>query len=118
MFRADYAVTRYRVHMKGYPPGDELNGFFIIPPNGKRTLALRIMAASGMGWEHVSVSTAARCPTWDEMCFVKSLFWGPEDVVMQLHPKESEYVNKHPHCLHLWRPIGADIPTPPRIMVG
>jgi len=52
------------------------------------------------------------------MHYVKGLFWGPEDVVMQLHPAASEYVNKHPFCLHLWRPIEAAIPTPPRIMVG
>lgn len=69
-------------------------------------------------WEHVSVSTATRCPTWEEMCFVKSIFWEPEDVVMQLHPRESEYVNCHPYCLHLWRPVGVPIPTPPFITIG
>lgn len=78
-------------------------------------------------WEHVSVhayrrmggvSTQARTPTWKEMSYVKRLCWDGEDVVMQLHPRESEYVNCHPHVLHLWRPIGQEIPTPPSIFVG
>lgn len=69
-------------------------------------------------WEHVSVSTSVRCPTWDEMCFVKSLFWDPEDAVFQIHPPRSEYVSNHPYCLHLWRPIGIELPRPPLTTVG
>ena len=71
-----------------------------------------------MGWEHVSVSRRDRCPTWDEMCLVKALFWDEEDCVIQYHPPRSEYVNNHPNCLHLWRPIGVSLPMPPSIMVG
>jgi hypothetical protein len=75
-------------------------------------------------WEHVSVHAyrhggkQMRTPTWDEMCYVKGLCLDAEDVVMQLHPRRSEYVNQHPHTLHLWRPIGKEIPTPPSIFVG
>jgi hypothetical protein len=79
---------------------------------------LMVVFSDGLGWDHVSVSTANRCPNWDEMCFVKQLFWSPDDVVMQLHPAASEYVNEHPYCLHLWRPQGVTLPTPPAIMVG
>lgn len=59
-----------------------------------------------------------RCPTWEEMCWIKGQFWGPEDRVIQYHPPASEYINDHPYCLHLWRPIGAEIPAPPSWMVG
>lgn len=75
-------------------------------------------------WEHVSVSArrrltdATRTPSWKEMCQVKRLCWDAEDAVMQLHPRESEYVNQHPRVLHLWRPIDAVIPEPPSIFVG
>ena len=41
-----------------------------------------------------------------------------EEGVMQLHPKKSRYVNFAENCLHLWRPIDAEIPTPPTYMVG
>ena len=77
-----------------------------------------IIASDGGGWEHVSVSLPNRCPTWGEMCWVKSLFWDPEDAVIQIHPPASQYVNMHPNCLHLWRPINLTLPLPPAIFVG
>lgn len=103
------------------------NGLFILPASLKRQFSLRCIASDGTdweligpppAWEHVSVSTAVRCPTWEEMCLVKSLFWDAEDAVMQLHPPESDYINNHPYCLHLWRPIGVEIVRPPAITVG
>jgi hypothetical protein len=81
-------------------------------------IKLAIIASDGFGWEHVSVSTRHRVPSWDEMCFVKSLFWDEEDTVIQFHPPKSEYVNQHPNCLHLWRPINQHIILPPSWMVG
>lgn len=96
---------------------DGNNGLFMVPiPNSRETV--RVIASDGGGWEHVSVSLVNRCPTWEEMCAVKDLFWSAEDCVMQLHPPRSEYVNHHPFCLHLWRPIGRDIPQPPSFFVG
>jgi len=96
-------------------------GAFILPsPLSGRHLI--IIASDGRDWEHVSVHAEKkggdRLPTWPEMCFVKDLFWDPEDVVMQLHPRRSEYVNHHPCVLHLWRPVAATIPEPPSILVG
>lgn len=78
-----------------------------------------MIASDGGGWEHVSVTLASeeRCPTWDEMCRVKAIFWDAEDCVVQYHPPKSEYVNNHPRCLHLWRPRDYDLPTPPKVMV-
>lgn len=73
-------------------------------------------------WEHVSVQACvrnrSRVPTWKEMCQIKDICWDDEDVVMQLHPRRSQYINQHPSVLHLWRPIDATIPEPPSIFVG
>lgn len=82
-----------------------------------------VIASDGMGWEHVSVhmndaSGKTYTPTWDEMCFVKDMFWDDEDCVMQLHPPRSLYVNNHPNVLHLWRPTTGGIPIPNDILVG
>lgn len=77
-----------------------------------------IIAMGAHLWEHVSISLPHRCPTWEEMCFAKSLFWDDEDCVMQLHPPRSDWVNNHPYCLHLWRPKHTDIPRPPMTAVG
>jgi len=96
---------------------DFTNGIARVP--GPFARALTVMYSDGLGWEHVSVSTPGRAPNWAEMVFIKNLFWGTEDCVMQLHPPQSAYVNVHPHCLHLWRPNdGREIPQPPRVLVG
>jgi len=79
---------------------------------------IRVIASWGGGWDHVSVSLQSRCPTWEEMAWIKDQFFGENETVMQLHPAKSEYVNNHPFCLHMWRPQNAMIPTPPSWMVG
>ena len=98
------------------------NGAFRIPSPNFRGRELVIVVSDGMGWEHVSVHAERgkelATPYWDEMGFIKDLFWDEDDVVMQLHPKKSEYVNNHPHTLHLWRPTSTEIPVPSSILVG
>lgn len=94
--------------------------FFVQGPCGEE---LKIVASGAddmisQGWEHVSISTRRRPPNWREMCFVKDLFWSEEECVIQFHPPRSEYVNNHPHCLHLWRPVDDHIRLPPSILVG
>lgn len=80
---------------------------------------IRIIASDGDDWDHVSVSLSVkRCPDWEEMCLVKSMFWDDEDTVIQFHPPKSEYVNNHNFCLHLWRPQDYQIKTPPSYMIG
>lgn len=79
---------------------------------------MSVIFSTGMGWDHVSVSFSNKTPSWDEMCIVKDIFFGKEEVVVQYHPAESEYVNNHPHTLHLWKPQDKEIPTPPSSMVG
>lgn len=86
------------------------------PP--RRSYLLQVIASDGGGWEHASVSLAYRTPTWWEMCHIKTVFWEPEDCVLQYHPPESKYINLHPFCLHLWRPTDIEIPTPPEWMIG
>ncbi len=73
-----------------------------------------------VNWEHVSVSTHKqdKVPTWEMMCFIKSLFWEEEEVVVQYHPAKSQYVNFHPTVLHLWKPVDQDLPTPTWYLVG
>lgn len=92
------------------------NGMFVVKvSHGQR---LKVKATDQLGWEHVSVSRDDRTPTWSEMCQVKDMFWDEEDCVVQYHPPKSDYVNNHLFCLHLWRPIGIELPRPPSFMVG
>lgn len=85
--------------------------------NGLRNEPLVVVWSFGGGWEHVSVSYRKRCPNWDEMCRVKDMFFYPEEVAVQYHPRQSEYVNTHPYCLHIWRKRGEDFETPPMMFV-
>lgn len=78
---------------------------------------LRIIASDGMGWDHVSVSRADRCPTWEEMDFVKRCFFHADETAVQLHVPDALHINQHPNCLHLWRPHAVKIPLPPRLLV-
>lgn len=77
---------------------------FLIP---YENLVLRVLAAEEPeGWEHVSVSIGDEgpCPTWEAMCLIKDMFFMPEDLCIQYHPRKSQYVNIHNSCLHIWRP--------------
>jgi len=77
-----------------------------------------VIASDGKGWEHVSVSLEKRTPSWEEMCWVKDLFWGDDECVIQYHPPRQKYVNLHPNCLHLWKPYRSILPEPPMELVG
>jgi hypothetical protein len=98
--------------------GDRFGAFEIMGPCGMKL----IMLSSGEylpthnEWEHVSVRAKGRCPNWQEMCFVKELFWGDEECVVQYHPAKTDYINNHPLVLHLWKPP-EKVPMPPRWMV-
>src|ERR1035437_7507470 len=98
---------------------DGNNGLFYIPGRSSRD-ELKIIASDGGGWDHVSVSKRYECPTWDEMCRVKAMFWDDQgDYAVQYHPAKSQYVNNHPYCLHLWRPnAGLEMSFPESWMVG
>ena len=52
------------------------------------------------------------------MAFLASLFWDPEDVLVQYRPAAADYINNHPHCLHWWRPTHVSLPQPKSILVG
>jgi len=104
----------------GESPVGEMYGFFARPLNSLEEM--RIISSGHAEWEHVSVSIASqsggRTPWWEEMAYVKGLFWGDDETVLQFHPKRSEYVDVHPHCLHLWKRAGTDHILPPRILLA
>ena len=96
------------------------NGLFVVPVPGEDAVFC-IIASDSMGWDHVSIhveiATIENTPTWAEMSYVKNLFFQPGECVLQYHPAQADYVNCHPHTLHLWRPQNEVIPRPPRELV-
>lgn len=116
-------LNKHRVRRGAYASSeaDGFNGAFGFNIPGEARMVC-VIASDGEGWKHVSVSfgqVSAKTPSWEVMCAIKDLFFEPEDVVIQLHPKKSDYVNNHPGCLHLRQCTdGREQPLPPSIFVG
>lgn len=100
--------------------GDDREGMFtFLSPHAKARTMLRVVASSDYEWDHVSVSTdKKRCPTWAEMSYIRSKFFAPDEVCMELHVAAKDHISIDDYTLHLWRPQRADIPLPPHWMVG
>lgn len=124
------SLSNLKIGLKMYKfagPYDEIDGAYTVPHYKIKDYVFQIIASTGLGWEHVSItilshkkknSFVERCPTWEEMCWIKDLFWNDDEVVVQYHPAKSDYINNDPHCLHLWKPIDQCLPTPDSLMVG
>lgn len=118
-----YRLTAEKIARRKWNPGFATdssfgnNGLFLIATAAGALLA---QVSDGRGWEHASVTVfnKKRCPTWEEMCQIKDLFWGKDEVVIQYHPAEKDYISNHEYCLHMWKPVGVELPTPPPILVG
>jgi len=112
-------VERYRVKSGAWASkeGDSFGLFFVSIP--AKNITLKVLSSPFEDeWQHVSISLPNRCPTWNEMCLVKDLFYGEDATVVQFHPPKSDYVNNHNFCLHLWANTQKEIPRPPSYLVG
>ena len=102
----------FRIRANGFQLPDTMRAYLV--PACKRMFRVIVSIdpdpRCGM-LEHVSVSHRREniIPTWEEMCAIKDLFFYPEEEVVQIHPKHSEYVNLKKNCLHLWRPVSGKI---------
>ena len=83
----------------------------------RKPVRMGVICSWGMGWEHISVSLQKRTPTWGELEHVRHLFAKPDEVWMQLHVPAEDHINIKETCLHMWRPLEAEIPLPPKFMV-
>ena len=113
--------------IKAETENDGMGGTYYDSVSGKY---LHFIFSYQMGWEHLSVSMPNKTPTWEQMCRMKDIFWNKNETCVEYHPAESQYVNMHKHCLHIWRPIYCKefcndpesteelLPVPPHIMVG
>ena len=61
----------------GMEPAPDCACLFVPSPVDKQPL--RVLATSGEGWDHASVSRADRCPTWEEMEHVKRLIFREDE---------------------------------------
>lgn len=71
-------------------------------PNGLRVVISLDELDRDELWLHLSVSRSDRLPSWEDLKFVKDALIGRNHEAIQVLPKDSEYVNIHRFCLHLW----------------
>ena len=88
-----------------YPAGDKgtMQGSFYFEEEH-----LLVVVKSINKWESCEVAVcgfiaggieyATRCPTWNEMCFVKDMFWSEDEVCIQYHPDKKNYMGNVPGC--------------------
>lgn len=56
------------------------------------------------GW-HLSISHPRRYPTWDEIAHARYLLVPDAVAMAMLLPPQSEFVNVHENCFHLWQVV-------------
>lgn len=78
-----------------------------------------VIVSNGAGWEHASISNrdGKTLASWEVMRDLKRLIWNEDEVAIQIHPAEANYVDNF-EVLHLWRPINGDVPLPPVELIG
>jgi len=82
-----------------------------------KNVRLAVIASTGEGWDHVSVSHQHRIPKYEEMCRIKEMFFCDDEIAIEYHMPPLMHINVHPNCLHLWRPQDHELPVPPEWMV-
>lgn len=103
-------IDQYRI------AGEGNNGAYQIPIHACGSV-VTVISSDGLGWDHVSVSLKNRCPKWDEMQYIKDLFFDPSETAVQFHPKKEKHINNHPYCLHLWKNQTAEHDLPHAVMI-
>jgi hypothetical protein len=66
------------------------------------------VSPEGKRWIHVSVSLQHRIPTFSELATVKEWIIGRERRAIHVWPRESEKINIHPNCIHIWSCLDGD----------
>lgn len=95
------------------------DGIFYEYRTGLRALVSVAREKDGRDWVHLSLSRPNRMPTYEDMCLVKDLFIGENELAIQVFVPKDRHVNLHPNCLHLWHCLDGDpVPDFSRLVKG
>lgn len=117
-FLSEFSKDVERARVQSIPlyssnPNEPFGYFCMLTPS-LIPARMKIIVSDGLGWDHVSVSTEGRIPTWTEMEWIRRMFFKPTCCVVQFHPPLKEYINNHHNVLHLWHKQGIEYELPPR----
>lgn len=111
-------IARVREHLPLVLPAgwsvveNRFDGSKYLNARSRMAVIASVEEHDGQRWLHVSCSFPDRLPSWDDLKMVKETFIGREALALQVLPPETEYVNLHPYCLHLWARIDGVRPVP------
>lgn len=94
--------------------GDEGNGVFDVIVEEKPFF---VIASNREGWEHVCIHGRDWCISWSAIRALKDMFFEQEDKYFLTYLEQGKHLDPPFFWLHLWRPIGAELPTLPRDFV-
>lgn len=86
-------------------PFKEANHLYFNNKNKMLVVISEALMNDNTWYLHVSCSYRNKLPSWNDLKRVKNLFIGEDRIAYQVLPKQSEYVNLMPYCLHLWSPL-------------
>jgi hypothetical protein len=66
-------------------------------------LRLSVITSRDGGSLHLSIAHPERYPTWDEIVTAWRWYAGPDVEGVMVVPRESEHVNLHSNCFHVWQ---------------
>lgn len=98
----DYLMKRVPVDDYTKASFVELGGWNHSPTNFLVTGAVGTTDKWGL-LLHVSMSYPDHDPTWDEIKAVRAAFFPADVDAMMMLPRQSNFVNVHQHCFHLWQ---------------
>lgn len=90
-FRPPFAPTNLENAQRGWRRND---GLVVVVDCAKKE--------DGKFWRHVSFSRKDRMPSYYDITDVKKYFVGEKRKAIFVLPAETEHVNIHSYCLHLW----------------
>lgn len=106
-----HAAESYRIRhgRLGSDDSFDSNGYFLVPY--KEEFLLCLISDSG-GWDHVNISLPARTPNWEEIEFVRDIFFDAQDIVVIYSPPRLFPYVTNPFHIHMWRRQGHQFPIP------
>lgn len=67
-------------------------------------MGCNLVITKDAGLYHLSISRKDRLPSYDELKSARYQFLPEVPYMVQIFPPESDFVNVHEFCLHLWQP--------------
>lgn len=77
-------------------------------PDGRSVIITGGVQLDDRPWLHLSVARQNRMPSYKDLAEVKDLFIGASRQAIQIFPPDTNHVNLHKFCLHLWHCLEDD----------